>query len=90
MPLHYSRLPQHLPAIYGAIASPLRLVYSVFGPEGMSALDASLRIGHLGHTYGPLFLVLAYTLPCALVVVVANAAHRCISKQLHEHTGRPR
>ncbi|KAL4440600.1 hypothetical protein ABPG75_003601 [Micractinium tetrahymenae] len=63
-----------LPAVYGMLMSPLRLLFHLLGPAGLERLDSALGITWAGHNHGA---SLAAALPAtAAVAMLAAAAAR--------------
>ncbi|KAL4421656.1 hypothetical protein ABPG75_010947, partial [Micractinium tetrahymenae] len=68
---------RHLPAVYGVVMSPLRLLFHLLGPAGLEALDSALGIIWLGRNHSKQMLA---ALPAGAVAwaVAAVAANCCM------------
>lgn len=67
----------HLPAVYGLVMSPLRLLFHLLGPAGLEKLDTALGITYMGHHHGKrLLAALPATAAAALAAVAVGRLSR--------------
>ncbi|KAL4429187.1 hypothetical protein ABPG77_010166 [Micractinium sp. CCAP 211/92] len=70
----------HLPAVYGLVMSPLRLLFHLLGPAGLEKLDTALGITYMGHHHGKRLLA---ALPATAAAALAAVAVGRLSRRQH-------